>query len=174
VGELVIIREYIDKKPSFRWRPAICRWLFGDDHQGTSAGLEFLDGTLIPCRLNNKLSKSKNAKGQVALLYKPASNRPHDPMALIATRGTYRDGRDFLLRHGNQVEDIKTRKRTLVTPCIEIFHYQSYDVIEVEKAEHEEDSDMIPWTSVPNYSDLEDEKEEQDINLDSIRLPGDH
>jgi hypothetical protein len=95
-------------------------------------------------------------------------------MALIATRGTYRDGRDFLLRHGNQVEDIKTRKRTLVTPCIEIFHYQSYDVMEVEQDTHDEESDMIPWTSLPKYEDLDDDKDEQDINLDSIRIPGDH
>lgn len=174
VGEIVIIREYIDKKPSFRWRPAICRWLFGDDHQGTNAGLEFLDGSLIPCRLNNKMSKSKNALGQVALLFKPLSNRPNDAMSLLATRGTYRDGRDFLLRHGNQIEDIKTRKRTLVTPCVELFNFQSYDVIEVEESAQDDNSEMIPWTSVPSYEELEDSKNGDDINFDSVRLPGDH
>ncbi len=177
VGELVIIREYIDKKPSFRWRPAICRWLFGDENQGTNAGLEFIDGTLEPCRMNNKLAKSKHSAGQVALLFRPHGATLDDPTSIVATRGTYKDGRDFILRLKNKIENIKTRKRTIVTPCIELFQYQTFEVVEVEEESEEDklDEGVIPWTSIPNYEDSENDKENpNEINLDSIRLPGDH
>ncbi|WMS87422.1 hypothetical protein [Pleionea litopenaei] len=176
VGELVIIREYIDKKPSYRWRPAVCRWLFGDDNQGTRAGLEFIDGNFEPCRINTKLAKNAQTSGQAALLFKPAASRQDDPLALVCNRGTFKDGREFLLRHKNQLEDIRARKRTLVTPCIEMFHFQSFEVIEVNDPEPEEPSDMIPWTSMPNHSsDSNDgEQSNETINLDSVRLPGDH
>jgi hypothetical protein len=174
VGELVIIREYIDKKPSFRWRPALCRWLYGAKDHGTNAGLEFLDGTLEPCRLNTKLGRNNKTAGQVSLIYRPADNKPTDPVSILATRGTYRDGRAFMLRYKNQMEDIKTRKRTLVTPCVELFHFQSYEVVEVDETE-EQNTESIPWTNVPKYQDSDDENDNQtNINLDSIRLPGDH
>ncbi|NVJ50198.1 MAG: hypothetical protein HWE13_15605 [Gammaproteobacteria bacterium] len=175
VGELVIIREYIDKKPSYRWRPAICRWLFGDDNQGTRAGLEFIDGTLEPCKLNTKLAQNAQTAGQLALLFKPAASRAHDPSSILSVRGTFRDGREFLLRHQNQIEDIRARKRTMVTPCVEMFQFQSYEVTQINEPEADASSEdgSIPWTSVPSNSD-NSTREDESINLDSVRLPGDH
>ncbi len=171
VGELVMIREYVDQKPSYRWRPAICRWLYGDKNNGTKAGLEFIEGNISPCRLLNKMSKSKTSLGQVALMLKDSSS--NSKTELLATRGTHKDGRDFLLKYHRKIEDIKSRKRSLVTPCIEIFSYQSYEVTEVEEPTEKVDDDLIPWTSVPKFDDGIDSKGEN-IDFDSIRLPGDH
>jgi len=177
VGELVIIREYIDQKPSFRWRPAICRWLYGDENQGTTAGLEFIDGSISPARLINKRAKSTKVAGQLALLLKPPMETA--PKNIIAVRGTFSTDRAFLFRHTHQEEDIKTRTRALVTPCVEMFTYQTYEVVEIEEPKgdaDDESSDMIPWTSVPSYAEMENsnESEDDDFNLDSVRLPGDH
>ncbi|WP_144393439.1 hypothetical protein [Pleionea sediminis] len=178
VGEIVIIREYIDKKPSFRWRPAICRWQFGDDNHGTSAGLEFIDGAVEPSRIFNKMSTNKNSQGQPALLLRPREITAKTPLSLIASRGSYRAGRDFTLKTKAKVKNIKARKETMVTPCVEFFQYQITEVLEVIEPE-EHDSELndgsIPWTSVPNYQEEEPEKhDDHEINLDSVRLPGDH
>ncbi len=172
VGELVIIREYIDQKPSYRWRPAICRWLFGDDNQGTRAGLEFIEGELKPGRLHNKLAKSRNAMGQLALLLNPKVKSINANPIMLATRGTFQIGRSFILRHDQVAEDIKARTRSLVTPCVEEFSYQSFQTVEIEEAADEENMEL-PWTSIPDFSDMED-SDQNEINLDSVRLPGDH
>jgi hypothetical protein len=174
VGDLVIIREYIDKKPSFRWRPAICRWLYGNNNQGTNAGLEFLEGALSPCRLNNKLAASKTSLGQAALMYTPPPSRKELPVSLLAIRGTYRDGRDFLLRYEGHLEDIKARRRTMVTPCIEVFEYQTYEVTEVDEEQLADKIDTIPWTEIPNEGKIKEASDDENIDLDSVRLPGDH
>ncbi|NVJ61354.1 MAG: hypothetical protein HWE27_13245 [Gammaproteobacteria bacterium] len=171
VGELVIIREYIDKKPSFRWRLGVCRWLFGDDSQGTNAGLEFIDGTIEPCRINSKMSQNSTSAGQIALLFQPTANQRDSALRILAARGTYLNNRELLLRNGNQLEEIKAKKRTLITPCIEMFKYQSEQKIELANT-NDNAANVTQWDALAKLKQAKENPDEQNINLDDFRLPG--
>ncbi|MCO7223074.1 hypothetical protein [Pleionea sp. CnH1-48] len=178
VGDLVIIREYIDKKPSYHWRVAICRWLFGDENSGTRAGLEFITGYLNPVRLFNQASKSVKSKGQAALILKHRQEDGDNAApSLIASRGSYQDDRAFVMKYDNKEENIRPRNRIMVTPCIEQFYYQTYDIVEVKEPTEQEGEEeimgAIPWTSQPKF-DEELSKEPNPSNLSDVRLPGDH
>ncbi len=154
VGDIVLIREYVDNQPSHIWKAAICRWLFSENESCTRVGLEFIHGELIPGRLAGKLSKMKQSNGQPALLLKANSNDKKSEPYIIASRGSYQVDRSFIFTYGQCEDNIRVRNRSFVTNSIEQFSFQIYDHVDLNNDNNELNLD-IPWTSQSH--NIEDE-----------------
>lgn len=59
IGNLVILKRYINKKPKKTWQLAIARWLQTGTQKGTSIGLEYIHGDI---QFVDYLTKNKDGK----------------------------------------------------------------------------------------------------------------
>lgn len=179
LGNLVLIREYMDNKPASIWRLAICRWHTGDENSGTMLGLKYIDGQANPARL--VLHQGKNQKGgqpAIAITNLEPDLNANMSSSIIAASGSSQSNRVYALLGLQQAVEIRPRKVIEKTPCVDHFHYQVYELREelAKTVDKQIDAD-IPWTSIPyNKDDLDgaDDSENHIKTLDNIVLPGDH
>ncbi|WP_251360035.1 hypothetical protein [Kangiella sp. TOML190] len=70
IGNLVILKRYVNNKPQKQWQLAIVRWLTGDKKSGSVVGLEYIHGEMcfIDYLTTNKL---KQTVEHPVLLIKP-------------------------------------------------------------------------------------------------------
>jgi cyclic-di-GMP-binding protein len=178
LGNIALIREYMDGNPAPHWRLAICRWHTGDQNNGTMLGLEYIDGKYTPVRL--VLHQGNNERGgQPGLVVSSNKKNGTDAPTLITTEGSYKNGRVYAMLGLDEPVEVRPRLRVEVTPCIDRFFYQTFELRDELAEEVLDDvSDVIPWTAVPhelgNIDDSFDEDEISKSSLDNIRLPGDH
>lgn len=178
LGNIALLREYMDGKPAPHWRLAICRWYTGDKTNGTTLGLEYIDGRYSPVRLI--LHQGKNERGgQPGLVVSSNQKNGSDAPTVITTEGSYKDGRVYAMLGLDEPVEIRPRMQVESTACIDRFYYQTFELRD-ELAEEvlDESPDVIPWTAVPhergNIDDSFDEDEIESHSLDDVRLPGDH
>lgn len=178
LGNIALLREYMDGKPAPHWRLAICRWYTGDKNNGTMLGLEYIDGKYTPVRL--VLHQGKNERGgQPGLVISSNQLKGSDAPTIITTEGSYKSGRVYAMLGLEEPVEIRPRLRVEVTSCIDRFFYQTFELRD-ELAEEvlDEVSDVIPWTAIPhekgNIDDSFDGTDTEISTLDDIRLPGDH
>lgn len=178
LGNIALVREYMDGRPAPHWRLAICRWFTGDANNGTMLGLEYIDGKCTPVRLI--LHQGQNERGgQSGLVVEPLQNSSIEAPTIITHRDSYKDDKVYAMLGLDEPVEIRPRVRVELTPCIDRFHYQTFELRD-ELAEEvlDEVSDVIPWTAVPHEKgNIDDSFGESDSNpnsLDDIRLPGDH
>ncbi len=178
LGDLALIREYMDGKPAPHWRLAICRWHTGDKHNGTMLGLKYIEGRYHPVRLI--LYQGKNEKGgQPGIVVSDAIIEGSNSATIITERGSHREDRVYAMLGMETPVEVRPRIKVEVTPCIERFFFQTYELRD-ELAEEVQDevSDVIPWTTIPhekgNIDDSFKDDEQSANTLDNIRLPGDH
>ncbi|MDH5630294.1 MAG: hypothetical protein OEY96_09080 [Gammaproteobacteria bacterium] len=179
IGELVLIREYIDGKPAKHWRLSVCCWHTGDNHKGTSIGLKYIDGHYSPVRL--VLHQGKSAKGGLpAILVTDASVKESSAPTLVTSRGTYQGDRAFAMVGYQEPVEIRPRVHVDVTAKVERFFYQTYElkpeILQKINASNIED---LPWTAIPHdkghvYDEFEEIEKVKPLTLDDIRLPGDY
>ncbi len=178
LGNIALLREYMDGKPAPHWRLAICRWYTGDKTNGTTLGLEYIDGRYSPVRLI--LHQGKNERGgQPGLVVSSNQKNGSDAPTVITNEGSYKDGRVYAMLGLDEPVEIRPRMQVESTACIDRFYYQTFELRD-ELAEEvlDESPDVIPWTAVPhergNIDDSFDEDEDETHSLDDVRLPGDH
>ncbi len=178
LGDIALIREYMDGEPSSRWRLAICRWHTGDKHNGTLLGLKYIDGQYSPVRLI--LYQGKNEKGgQPGIVVSNTVVDGSNSSTIITARGASQGDRVYAMLGLEEPVEVRPRVRAELTPCIERFFYQTYELRdELAEEVQEEVSDVIPWTAIPHEKkSLEDEllenKPNHVLSLDDLRLPGD-
>ncbi|TQV77074.1 hypothetical protein FLL45_03725 [Aliikangiella marina] len=179
LGDIALIREYMDGKPAPHWRLAVCRWHTGDKHNGTMLGLKYIEGRYHPVRLI--LYQGKNEKGgQPGIVVTDAIVEGSNSATIITSRGSHKDNRVYAMLGMDKPVEVRPRLKVEVTPCIERFFYQTYELRdELAEEVQEEVSDVIPWTAIPHEKgNLTDEFEidefEKPSSLDDVRLPGDH
>ena len=178
LGDIALLREYMDGKPAPHWRLAICRWYSGDKVNGTMLGLEYIDGKYSPVRL--VLHQGKNERGgQAGLVISSNQKGGTDAPTIITAEGSYKDGRVYAMLGLDEAVEIRPRMQVETTPCIDRFYYQTFELRDELAEEVLDDvSDVIPWTAVPHEKGNIDDKFENDevmnANLDDVRLPGDH
>jgi len=183
LGDITLIREYMDGKPSLHWRLALCCWLTGDKHNGTMLGLKYIDGQYEPVRL--VLHQGKNEKGgQPGILVTNAPVEGNKSASIITSKGSSQGDRVYALLSQDKPKEIKPRVKIESTPCIERFFFQSYEMRqELAQEVEEEAEEAVPWTAIPHeqgniddHFDTENAPEEAQnvITLDNLRLPGDH
>jgi len=181
LGDLALIREYMDGNPAPHWRLAICRWHTGDKNNGTMLGLKYVEGRYQPVRLI--LYQGKNEKGgQPGIVVSDTMVDGSNSATIITTRGTYQGDRVYAMLGMEKPVEVRPRVKVEVTPCIERFFYQTYELRdELAEEIQGEISDIIPWTAIPHEKgDVDDEFLDGDtelskpISLDDLRLPGDH
>ena len=181
LGDLALVREYMDGKPAPHWRLSICRWHTGDKHNGTILGLKYIEGNYDPVRLI--LYQGNNDKGGQPgiVVSNTVVEGSHSP-TIITTRGSYQGDRVYAMLGLNTPVEVRPRVKVEITPCIERFFYQTYELRE-ELADEIQDeiSDVIPWTVIPHEKGNIDDKLtvnknslSETISLDNLRLPGDH
>ena len=178
LGDIALIREYMDGKPAPHWRLAICRWHTGDKHNGTTLGLKYIEGRYYPVRLI--LYQGKNEKGgQPAIVVSDTIVEGSNSSTIITARGAHRDNRVYAMLGMEKPVEVRPRLKVEVTPCIERFFFQTYELRD-ELAEEVQDevSDVIPWTAIPHEKGNINDEFDSDIvgptSLDDLRLPGDH
>ena len=178
LGNIALLREYMDGKPAPHWRLAICRWHTGDKSNGTMLGLEYIDGKYAPVRL--VLHQGKNERGgQPGLVVFSNQKSGSEAPTIITHEGSYKDGRVYAMLGLDEAVEIRPRMQVETTPCIDRFYYQTFELRD-ELAEEvlDDASDVIPWTAIPHErGDIDDGFDQDDIidvNLDDVRLPGDH
>jgi cyclic-di-GMP-binding protein len=181
LGDLVLIREYLDSKPAPHWRLAHCCWLTGDKNNGTMLGLKYILGQYTPVRLI--LHQGRNEKGgQPGILVNDPSLEGSQVNTIITARNTHQGDRVYAMLGLDKPVEIRPRVKMETTPCIERFMYQTYELGGELAAEMQDElADVVPWTSIPHEKgNVNDEFENKDNNqsnpmsLDNIRLPGDH
>ena len=180
LGDIALIREYMDGKPAPHWRLAMCRWHTGDKHNGTMLGLKYIEGKYSPVRLI--LYQGNNEKGgQPGIVVSDTMVEGSNSATIITARGASQGDRVYAMLGLDTPVEIRPRVRVELTPCVERFFFQTYDLRD-ELAEEVQDevSEIIPWTAIPhergNINDdfgIEDHSEEP-LSLDDVRLPGDH
>lgn len=182
LGDIALIREYMDGRPAPHWRLAVCRWHTGDKHNGTMLGLKYIEGKYNPVRLI--LYQGRNEKGgQPGIVISDTMIEGSNSATIITSKGSSQGDRVYAMLGLEQPVEVRPRVKVEVTPCIERFFFQTYDLRD-ELAEEVQDEvhDIIPWTAVPHEKgDVDDEFgiDDQDemtkqLNLDDVRLPGDH
>lgn len=180
LGDLALVREYMDGKPAPHWRLAVCRWHTGDKHNGTMLGLKYIEGRYHPVRLI--LYQGKNEKGgQPGIVVTDTVVEGSNSATIITSRGSHRDNRVYAMLGMEKPVEVRPRLKVEVTPCVERFFFQTYELRD-ELAEEVQDevTDVIPWTAIPhekgNISDEFDIDEDlvKPTSLDDLRLPGDH
>ena len=178
LGNIALIREYMDDNPAPHWRLAICRWHTGDKNNGTMLGLEYIDGRYTPVRL--VLHQGQNEKGgQPGLVVSSTQLNGSDAPTIITAKDSYNSDRVYAMLGYDDPVEVRPRARVESTSCIDRFFYQTFELRDELAEEVLEDvSDVIPWTSVPHESgDTDGEIEGFDIDpdtLNEVRLPGDH
>ncbi|TQV84546.1 hypothetical protein [Aliikangiella coralliicola] len=179
LGDLALIREYMDGKPAPHWRLAVCRWHTGDEHNGTMLGLKYIEGKYQPVRLI--LYQGKNEKGgQPGIVVSDTVVEGSNSSTIITTRGSYQGDRVYAMLGIEKPVEVRPRVKVEVTPCIERFFFQTYELRdELAEEVQEEVSDVIPWTAIPHEKgNINDEFQLEDdskpVSLDDLRLPGDH
>jgi cyclic-di-GMP-binding protein len=179
LGNIALIREYMDRKPAPRWRLAVCCWLTGDKHNGTMLGLKYIDGKYNPVRL--VLHQGKNAKGgQAGIVVSDTIVDGSNSSTIITSKGSSQGDRVYAMLGIDKPVEVRPRVKVEVTPCIERFFFQTYELRQELAEEFQDDeSGVVPWTAIPSSGDIGNElnSEDQDsnaINLDTLRLPGDH
>jgi len=178
LGNIALIREYMDDNPAPHWRLAICRWYTGDKNNGTMLGLEYIDGKYTPVRL--VLHQGKNERGgQPGLVVSSNQQNGSDAPTIITTEGSYKNGRVYAMLGLDEPVEVRPRLQVEVTPCIDRFFYQTFELRDELAEEVLDDvTDVIPWTAVPHEKgNIDDSFEESEIDrstLDDVRLPGDH
>ncbi|WP_196138308.1 hypothetical protein [Aliikangiella sp. G2MR2-5] len=179
LGDIVLVREYMDGKPAPHWRLAVCRWYTGDKHNGTMMGLKYIDGKVTPVRLI--LYQGKNEKGgQPGLVISDTMVEGSNAATIITHRGSSQGDRVYAMIGLDNPVEVRPRVKVEITPCIERFFFQTYELRdELAEEVQEEISDIIPWTAIPhekgNIDDAFNEQEAgEEISLDNVRLPGDH
>ncbi|MGX5173745.1 hypothetical protein ACUR5C_06955 [Aliikangiella sp. IMCC44653] len=180
LGDLALIREYMDGNPAPHWRLAICRWHTGDKLNGTMLGLKYIEGRYQPVRLI--LHQGKNEKGgQPGIVVSGTVIEGSNSATIITARGSHRENRVYAMLGLDKPVEVRPRLKVEVTPCIERFFYQTYELRD-ELAEEVQDevSDVIPWTSIPHEKgDIQDDflsesDPDESLSLNDLRLPGDH
>lgn len=179
LGDLALVREYMDGKPASYWRLAICRWFTGDEHNGTMLGLKYIEGKYHPVRLI--LYQGNNEKGgQPAIVISDTIIDGSNSSTIITERGTHKEDRIYAMLGMGDTVEVRPRLRVEVTPCIERFFFQTYQLRDELAEEVQEDaSDIIPWTSIPrekgSINDIDEFDKDDDMpkSLDDLRLPGD-
>lgn len=149
LGDIALIREYMDGKPASLWRLAICRWHTGDKHNGTTLGLKYIEGRYQPVRLI--LYQGKNEKGgQPGIVVSEAIVQGSNSSTIITTRGSHKDDRVYAMLGIDKPVEVRPRLKVEVTPCIERFFFQTYELRDelAEEVQDEVNSDVIPWTAV--------------------------
>lgn len=181
LGDLTLVREYMDGNPAPHWRLAICRWHTGDRHNGTMLGLKYVAGRYKPVRLI--LYQGKNEKGgQPGIVVSDSMIEGSNSATIITTRGAYQGDRVYAMLGLDKPVEVRPRVKVEVTPCIERFFYQTYELRdELAEEVQEEVSGVIPWTAIPHEKGNINDKFASDdnditnpITLDDLRLPGDH
>jgi len=179
LGNIVLIREYMDSQPAPHWRLAICRWYTGDKHNGTMLGLEYINGKITPVRLI--LHQGSNERGgQMGLVVSANNSNSSDAPTIITAEGSYKSGRVYAMLGLGEPVEIRPRLQIESTPCIDSFFYQTF-VLSKELADEvkDEEIEVIPWTSVPHEkgnieNSFKENEFDQIATLDDVRLPGDH
>jgi len=178
LGNIALLREYMDGKPAPHWRLAICRWHTGDRKNGTMLGLEYIDGKYTPVRL--VLHQGKNERGgQPGLVISSNQVNGSDAPTVITTQDSYKSGRVYAMLGLDEPVEIRPRVRVEITPCIDRFFYQTFELRDELAEEVLDDiSDVLPWTAVPhdkgNIDDNFNDIGNAITSLDDIILPGDH
>ena len=178
LGNIALLREYMDGKPAPHWRLAICRWHTGDRNNGTMLGLEYIDGKYTPVRL--VLHQGKNEKGgQPGLVISSNQVNGSDAPTVITTQDSYKTGRVYAMLGLDEPVEIRPRVRVEITPCIDRFFYQTFELRDELAEEVLDDvSDVLPWTAVPhekgNLNDSFGDLEKAPTTLNDVILPGDH
>ncbi|MGB0495295.1 MAG: hypothetical protein ACPGJI_02980 [Kangiellaceae bacterium] len=175
LGNIALIREYMEDKAAPHWRLAICRWHTGDKNNGTMLGLEYIDGRYTPIRL--VLHQGQNEKGgQPGLVVSSTQLNGSDAPTIITTKDSYKNDRVYAMLGLDEPVEVRPRAKVESTPCVDRFFYQTFELRDELAEEVLEDvSDVIPWTSIPH--DSTGDSDEFDIDpttLDEVRLPGDH
>jgi len=176
LGDLALVREYMDGKPAPHWRLALCRWHTGDEHNGTMLGLKYIEGRYTPVRLI--LHQGRNERGgQPGIVVSDTIVEGSNSATLITARGAYKEGRVYAMLGYNEPVEIRPRMTVEITPCIERFFYQTYELRdELAEEVQEEVSDVIPWTAIPhekgnlNDSFTVDEDTTKIATLDDLRF----
>lgn len=176
LGDLALVREYMDRKPAPHWRLAVCRWHTGDKHNGTILGLKYIEGQYHPVRLI--LHQGKNEKGgQPGIVISDTIVEGSNSPTIITTRGTYQGDRVYAMLGLDEPVEVRPRVKVEITPCLERFFYQTFELRE-ELAEEIQDeiTDVIPWTTFSGQPILDSDKSGSSslVSLDDVRLPGDH
>ncbi len=181
LGNIALIREYMDGKAAPHWRLAICRWYTGDKKNGTILGLEYIEGKCTPVRL--VLHQGQNEKGgQPGLVISSNQINGNNAPTIITAQDSFKNDRVYAMLGLEKPVEIRPRVRVEVTPCIDRFFYQTFELRD-ELAEEvlDDASDIIPWTSIPHEKgnikdqfEAEDEFSIEPSTLSGIRLPGDH
>ncbi len=178
LGNIALLREYMDGNPAPHWRLAICRWYTGDKNNGTMLGLEYIDGKYTPVRL--VLHQGKNERGgQPGLVISSNQVNGSDAPTVITTHDSYKSGRVYAMLGLEEPVEIRPRLRVEVTPCVDRFFYQTFELRDELAEEVLDDvSDVIPWTAVPHEKgNIDDSFEVEEVShstLDDVILPGDH
>jgi hypothetical protein len=178
LGNIALLREYMDGNPAPHWRLAICRWFTGDKNNGTMIGLEYIDGKYSPVRL--VLHQGNNEKGgQPGLVISSNQQNGSDAPTVITTAGSYKSGRVYAMLGLDKPVEIRPRLQVESTACIDRFFYQTFELRdELAEVVLDDIQDVIPWTAVPHErGNIDDSFEETEIDkatLDDVRLPGDH
>ncbi|MRX27078.1 hypothetical protein [Kangiella sp. HZ709] len=68
IGNLVILKRYINKKPQKQWQLAISRWLQTGTRRGTSIGLEYIHGNLEFVEYLTKSKQDRTISHEVLLV----------------------------------------------------------------------------------------------------------
>ena len=178
LGDIVLLREYMNNKPAPHWRLAICRWYTGEQQNGTLLGLEYIDGKVTPVRLILNQGNNEHG-GQIGIVISPTNAKSTEAPSIIAQNGAYKSKSYAMLGFGEAVE-VRPRMQIESTDSVDRFFYQTFELKkEIAEEIEKDDLDVIPWTSVPHEKgNLDDSfdtpKQESEITLDNIVLPGDH
>ena len=178
LGNIALIREYMDDKPAPHWRLAICRWHTGDRNNGTMLGLEYIDGKYTPIRL--VLHQGQNEKGgQAGIVVSSTQLQGSDAPTIITNKDSFNNDRVYAMLGLEDPVEVRPRASVESTSCIDRFFYQTFELRDELAEEVLEDvSEVIPWTAIPHENgDTSAEVDEFDIDaetLDGVRLPGDH
>jgi len=177
LGNIVFIREYQDGRPVPYWRLAMCRWFTGDKTNGTMLGLEYINGKYTPVRL--VLHQGQNERGgQPGIVISPNQNNENDAPTIITQEGSYNGNRVYAMLGLGEAVEVRPRVHVEATPCIDRFHYQTFELRAELAEEVLDDSEVIPWTAMPhekgNIDDGFSLVESSTSDLNDITLPGDH
>lgn len=172
LGDIALIREYMDGKPASLWRLAICQWHTGDKHNGTTLGLKYIEGRYQPVRLI--LYQGKNEKGgQPGIVVSDVMVQGSNSSTIITARGSHKDDRVYAMLGMDKPVEVRPRLKVEVTPCIERFFYQTYELRDelAEEVQEEVSSDVIPWTPVSHeINNINDEFSLEDNSRGSNSL----
>jgi hypothetical protein len=176
IGDVVLIREYMDGKPANHWRLAISRWHTGDKHTGTMLGLSYVDGQYHPVRLITHKGKNENG-GQFGVVVSRADVNGNQSQTIISSQGSAKPNLVYAMIGLDQAVEIRPRAQLEETAYIDHFCYQVYELREeLAKEVENEIVDIIPWTTVPSESNQSGSGisiDDGSLSIDDYELPDD-